>query len=233
MKAKLAALWACLVLAACVGPLTKEQNDRIHSVAVISLIGDQVTLDQVALLFGGVHEKVPVDAGFDALAEDTAMACGKGQGAPRTMQRIDIPKKPLIDKLNGGVLAAYNATMSLIRPEIAAWVAQNPVDAIIIIHEVNNQIPGGPSQYFAGLGLHQFLDRAPHVQGSFGLAIWDGKTLSEITDLSTIPDYGAYQYSIDDVRRLLLEGRHVTTLENELKLMIRSGVCRMLEMAKF
>lgn len=233
MKVRLAALLACIALAACVGPLTQEQTDRIHSVAVISLIGDRITLKHAVLLLGGVNEKVPIDSGFDRLAEDTAMACGKGRGVPRTMKRIDIPKQPLIDKLDTPVLAAYNATMSQIRPDIAAWAAQNPVDAIIIIHEVTNQIPGGPSQYFAGLGLHQFLDRAPHVQGSFGLAIWDGKTLNEITDLSTIPDYGAYQYSIEDVRRLLLQGRHVTTLDNQLQLMVRTGVCAMLEMAKF
>jgi hypothetical protein len=147
--------------------------------------------------------------------------------------RIDIPKKPLIAKLNSGLLAAYNATMSQIRPEIAAWAAQNPVDAIIIVREVTNQISHGPSQYFAGLGLHQFSDHAPRVQGSFGLVIWDGKTLNEITDLSTWPDYGPSQYSIDEVRGLLLAGRQVPTLEDSLKLMIRMNICGMLYVAKF
>ena len=68
MSARFASLLACIALAACVGPLTKEQSDRIHSVAVISLIGDQVTLEQATTAsflfgsaFGGTHEKISID----------------------------------------------------------------------------------------------------------------------------------------------------------------------------
>jgi len=225
-KAILAAL--CFALASCAAPLTKAKHDDIHSVAVISLLGDRISLRKTALITGGFAEKVPVaDIGFDALAENSLMECLKAGDPSRTFQIIDIPKQPLMDKLYDDLLSRYNATMSRIRPDISAWVKQNPVDAIVIVREVYSQVPGGPSEYFGGVGVHQFLDQTPIVQAVFGLVIWDGKTLDELTDLSYSPIAGRYGQPVDVVFAELKAGHHIPRLESMLKPLVGSGTCAM------
>lgn len=232
MRLRIFELSLCVALASCAGPLTKEQHGQIHSVAVISLLGDRISLSKTALLFGGIGEQVPVaEIGFDAFAEQSVIACGKNLDPSRTFRTIDIPKEPLMDKLNDGVLSAYNATMWRIRPDIAAWVAQNPVDAVVIVREVNRQVAGGPSLYFHGVGVRQWGDRPPIVQAVFGLVIWDGKTLAEITDLSDAPASTSYHESVDIVLGELKAGHRLPELETKLKQLISSGACAMVRAA--
>jgi hypothetical protein len=217
----------CITLASCAAPLTQEQHGEIHSIAVISLLRDRISLEKGGL-FAGFAETVPVAGiGFDAVAENSLIECAKIARPKRTYKVIDIPKQPLMDKLYGGVLSAYNATMWRIRPDISEWVKQNPVDAIVIIREVYGQVRGGPSQYFGGVGVHQFPNQSPVAQAVFGLVIWDGKTLDEITDLSDAPSTARFQQPLDAVLADLKEGRRVPDLETVLKLLIRSGTCEM------
>ena len=120
----------CITLASCAAPLTQEQHGEIHSIAVISLLRDRISLEKGSL-FAGFAETVPVAGiGFDAVAENSLIECAKIASPKRTYKVIDIPKQPLMDKLYGGVLSAYNATMWRIRPDISEWAKQNPVDAM-------------------------------------------------------------------------------------------------------
>src|SRR5258708_35487953 len=168
----------CLVVASCVAPLTKEQASHIHSVGVISLLADRISLSHVRLL-DGKNDKVPViDTQFDMIAENTVIECAKAVDPTLEFKKITIPKQPLMDKLYSGLAALYNVTMSQIRPDLSEWVKQNPVDAIVIVREVNRQVPArGPSQYFAGLGLHQFLGNRPFLQVSSATFLSDPLTL--------------------------------------------------------
>jgi hypothetical protein len=180
--ARALALLLFLVEASCVAPLTKEQVGNIHSVGVISLLGDRVWLNHERF-FDGKKDKVPApDSQFDAVAENAVIECAKTVDPTLTFKKIAIPKQALMDKLYDGIPALYNLTMSEIRPELSEWVKQNAVDAIAIVRAVNRQVPArGPSQYFAGVGLHQFLNNLPFVQVSAGIVVLDARTLEQIT----------------------------------------------------
>jgi hypothetical protein len=82
-----------LVETSCVGPLTKEQAATIHSLGVISLLGDRVWLNHERL-FGGIKDKVPVpDSQFDAIAENAVIECAKTVDPKLVFKKISIPKK--------------------------------------------------------------------------------------------------------------------------------------------
>src|ERR1043166_819939 len=107
-----ALLGVCAALAGCAGPLTQEQRSRIHSIGILSLFGDRVTLNYTGML-DTIHDKIAVrDAQFDALAEKAIIDCGKADDLSRNFKKIAIPKQPLMDKLYSGLLSLYNATIS-------------------------------------------------------------------------------------------------------------------------
>ena len=106
-----ALLGVCAALAGCAGPLTQEQRSRIHSIGILSLFGDRVTLNYTGML-DTIHDKIAVrDAQFDALAEKAIIDCGKADDLSRNFKKIAIPKQPLMDKLYSGLLSLYNATI--------------------------------------------------------------------------------------------------------------------------
>jgi len=218
-------LLLCAVVASCVGPLTKEQTSRIHTVGVLSLLGDRMTLNHVGL-WEGKNDKVPVnETQFDMIAENTVIECAKSVDPTLAFKKIAIPKQPLIDKLYGGLAALYNLTLSEIRPDLSEWVRQNPVDAIVIIREINREVPArGPSQYFAGLGLHQFIDRLPIVQLSLGIVVWDARTLEQITVADFAPAGGEYPVSIEKVGEQLAGGQHIPLVPT-LQHLLQNGLC--------
>src|SRR5271169_3767069 len=92
-------LLLCLVVASCVAPLTKEQTSHIHSVGVISLLGDRISLSHVRLL-DNKNDKVPVnESQFDMIAENAVIECGKTVDPTLQFKKIPIPKQSLMDKL--------------------------------------------------------------------------------------------------------------------------------------
>jgi hypothetical protein len=218
-------LLLCLVVASCVSPLTKEQMSHIHSVGVISLFGDRISLSHIRLL-DAKNDKVPVtESQFDKIAEDTVIECAKAVDPTLEFKKVTIPKQPLMDKLYSGLGALYNATMSEIRPDLVEWVKRNPVDAIVIVREVNRQVPArGPSQYFAGIGLHQFLNRLPFVQVSAGIVVWDARTLEQITAADFAPGGGEYPESIEKVSDELAAGQR-TPLVPILQRLLQNSLC--------
>jgi hypothetical protein len=215
----------CLVVASCVGPLTKEQTSHIHSVGVISLLGDRISLSHVRLFDNKNDKVIVVESQFDMIAENTVIECAKAVDPTLQFTKITIPKQPLMDKLYSGLAALYNATMSEIRVELLEWVKQNPVDAIVIVREVNRQVPArGPSQYFAGLGLHQFLGARPLVQVSLGIVVWDARTLEQMTAADFAQGGGEYPESIEKVGDQLGAGQRIP-LVPILQRLLQTGLC--------
>jgi hypothetical protein len=223
--ARALALLLFLVETSCVAPLTKEQVANIHSVGVISLLGDRVWLNHERF-FDGKKDKVPVpDSQFDAVAENAVVECAKTVDPTLTFKKILIPKQPLMDKLYDGVPALYNLTMSEIRPELSEWVRQNAVDAIAIVRAVNRQVPArGPSTYFAGVGLHQFLNNLPFVQVSAGIVVLDARTLEQISGSDFAPAGGEYPVSIEQVGEQLAAGQRIPLIPT-LQRLLQQGVC--------
>jgi len=204
----------------------------VHSVGILTLLGDEVTLQRTALLFGGIDEKVPVaTAAFDATAEKAIIDCARIQNPSMTFKTINLPKRPLIDKLRTSVLYNYNATMALIRPDILEWVKRNPVDAIVVVREVFTQVPGGPSLYFGGVGVHQFVANPAIVQATFGLVIIDGRTFDDITEGYASPIAGTYPGTVDQLRDELKAGHHLP-IEDVLRRLVQAGTCKMISNAK-
>jgi hypothetical protein len=131
-----------------------------------------------------------------------------------------------MDKLYDGIPALYNLTMSEIRPELSEWARQNAVDAIAIVRAVNRQVPArGPSTYFTGVGLHQFLDRLPFIQVSAGIVVWNARTLEEITASDFAPAGGEYPVSIEKVSEQLAAGQRIPLIP-ALQRLLQEGVCR-------
>lgn len=227
---------ACIVgalSATCATALQIDQRGAPRSVGIMSLLGEGVSLEHTAMLFGGIREKVPVPGiGFDALAEATAVECAHTVNPQLAFRKIDIPKEPLIEKLTSGLLAAYNATMPEIRPAIFEWAKRNPVDLIVVIREIYVPVPGGPSQYFGGVGVHQFVNNRAIVQATLGLSVWDGKTFDGITERSATPIAGDSSRTVEQLRDELKAGRDVPVLTSVLRRLVQIGVCDMIKAAK-
>jgi hypothetical protein len=220
------ALLLFLVETSCVAPLTREQVGNIHSVGVISLLGDRVWLNHERF-FDGVKEKVPVpDSQFDAVAENAVIECAKTVDPTLAIKKIPIPKQALMDKLYDGIPALYNLTLSEIRPALSEWVKQNAVDAIVVVRAVNRQVPArGPSTYFAGVGLHQFLNNLPFVQVSAGIVVLDARTMEQITGSDFAPAGGEYPVSIENVGEQLAAGQRLSLIPT-LQHLLQQGVCQ-------
>jgi hypothetical protein len=224
---------AAVLFATCASAFKLDTRGEPKSVGIISLLGDAVSLAYEPLLIGGIHEKVPVGGiGFDALAEATATECAHAANPQLAFRKIDIPKGPLIEKLTSGLLARYNATMPQIRPAIFEWAKRHPVDLIMVIREIYTQVPGGPSQYFGGVGVHQFVNNRAIVQATLGLSVWDGKTADGITDRFASPIAGVYPGRVEQLYDELKGGHHVPALESVLRRLVGVGVCEMAKAAK-
>jgi hypothetical protein len=218
------------LLAGAAAALQLDQRGHPKTVGVISLLGDQVSLAYTALLMGSFKEKVPVAGiGFDALAEATAMQCATAINPQLAFRKIDVPKAPLIEKLHDGLLAAYNATPSELRLTIFQWAKSHPVDVIVVIRDVFVQVPGGPSQYFGGVGVHQFVNKKAIIQATLGLSVWDGQTFDGITERSAIPIAGTYPGTVEQLRDEFKAGHRNPTFEQVLKRLVEVGVCSMMK----
>jgi hypothetical protein len=226
LKTRAIVILLAAALSSCATKLTPEQRNQIRTMGVISLLGDQIALTHETMFLGGIQDKVPAPGiGFDTVAESSVMECAKAADPGLSFEIIDIAKMPLIEKLDSGPLYAYNATMWRIRPAIADWAKQHPVDAIAIVHEIWGQVPDGPSTYFGGVGLHKFLDHPTMLIGMFGVRIWDGKTLDEIARFSTGYSPGLTTLSPEDVYATYKTGGRLPALEETLKALVTKHVC--------
>jgi hypothetical protein len=217
------------IVAACTAPLTTEQRSRIHTLGVISLLGDRVTLSYSGL-FDRSHDKIPLpDAQFDTLAEKAIVECGKVTNPTLDFSKIPIHKQPLIDKIyEGGLMSfTYGSTVGIV-PDLSAWLKQNPVDAVVIVREMLLPIRGaGQEESFDGLGLHKSLSYGPRIYGTFGIVVRDS-ALQQIASREAKAFGGEYPTPMQTVRDELAAGKRIP-LVPILQRIVQDETCKMVK----
>lgn len=217
------ALVSALSLAGCATMPEKVRAD-VRSVGVISLLGDSVTLFYFGKFFDGHRNTYPVaGAGFDDLAERVVDERLRQSRPGVIVKRIRIEKGEVIRQSTRGLLSMYNADVSDIRAALRPWAAQNNVDTIVIIRQINGAVPiQAPRSNFSGLGLYASFDvRPPQPVASLGVLVWDGKTLDFITESELfLVGYDPGTYTLDNKMQDNLTGARRERLLNALRALI-------------
>jgi hypothetical protein len=222
----LAAAIICGALGGCAA--AAEFAPDVHSVAIVSLLGDTINVDYFGVFFDGFsHARELTGAAFDDVAEQ-AIEERLHQTKPEVaVQRIAVERAALIKQSNSGLLSLYNADVSDIRTALKPWAAEHHVDAIIIVRQLHEAVPiQSPRSNFRGLGLYgSFSVKPPHPVASIGVIVWDGNTLEHISEAGVFLVSGAYGgYSIDNDMEGNLSGEARDHLVGDLKTLVRSAV---------
>ncbi|MBP6013801.1 MAG: hypothetical protein KBA31_16355 [Alphaproteobacteria bacterium] len=220
----LAIATACaLVIASCATMPEKVRAD-VRSVGVVSLLGDSVTLFYFGKFFDGHRNDYPVaGAGFDDMVERVVEARVQQLRPGVAVKRIRIEKNEVIRQSTSGLLSMYNADVADIRAALRPWAAQNNVDTIVIIRQINGAVPiQAPRSNFSGLGLYASYDvQPPHPVASLGIVVWDGKTLDFITESELfLVGYDPGAYTLDNKMQDNLAGARRERLLNSLRVLI-------------
>lgn len=220
-------LTSLVVLAGC-ATMPERVRPDVRSIGVVSLLSDKIEAFYFGKFFDGYsHDRQLDGAGFDEIAE-RMMETRLRQSRPgATVKRIRLEKDDLIRESNRGLLSMYNADVGDIRAALRPWAAQNNVDVIVIVRQLNQAVPiQAPQSNFRGLGLYaSFSVRPPQPVASFGVTVWDGKTLDFISESSVflIGYDRAGTYSLEKEMEENFSGERRGRLVDTLRALVAQG----------
>jgi len=206
MKRSLIIGGAALVLAACaIGPTDaqKEELSKIHSVGVISLIGDQFHMVHVNFSVVDNRDKQysvenwRVDEKTEALIKSLLERSGKFQtvwtGYPRTH----------LYSARSATYIDLDTEFKKLEPELRAAISSRPVDALLVLTKrVGGDGIGQSSASLEGIGLYSRAIGgnlgAVAAYASYEITVVDGSTLKPIVS------EGGYVTQVDPILRVPL-----------------------------
>jgi len=174
------ALAASLLLAACETHIgtAKVPPGQIHSVAIVSALPNQLTLNYIGItVFNNEHVVVPLDLGFNELilADIQRALAGHYQIVPLTID------KPVPDHASG-----VDEQMQSTSEKLRATVKPGTVDAIIIAAPFFGAARSGTDPLAAFWGTDPRSSRPIEAGVSWILEVFDGTTFERIGQSQTI-----------------------------------------------
>ena len=193
----------------------------VRSIGVISLLGDTIEVFHFGNFFDGYRYDRHLDgAGIDDAVERTVEARLRQSRPNVTVKRIRIDKDGIIRRSNGSILPMYDLDLGDIRAALRPWAAQNNVDIIVIVRQVDGPVPiQSPQSNSRGLGLYSsYSVPRPRTLALLGVTVWDGKTLDSVTEsVGYTAGKDTDAYTLDNKMEDNLTGTRRTHLVNELR----------------
>lgn len=198
------------VAAATFGPAVAAPDFRAaHTIAVMSLLGDELNFDTGAKAVAG--------AGFDAVAERAIIKQIKMDLPGIVVTTADAPRADLLSELYPA--GGDNETgMGNLRQALRLWAAEHPADYIVIFRKQTGEpFPAAPGFSFFGIGLAPKNGKGVPVPAALlNVTVLDGTSLSVVTDLSArdtdwsqfnfkkgAPEAGWLPRLVDDTKAML------------------------------
>ena len=222
MPKSLASLAATLCFMGALGPATArgrvDLTPNLHSVAVISLLGDFLQA------LSGKRVATP-DAGFDAMCEKTISDQISADAPHAVVTTVDLPRDKLLDDIYPKA-GFGDIGMERIRGDLELWAATHSIDFIVILRKVVGVADPEAFIKFVsfGIGLVPFeTSAAPNSDETaafLNITVLDGKTLEVVNDLSVRDvGWGSIHYARNDPTP-----EHLPTLVSDSKDMLQSIV---------
>jgi hypothetical protein len=218
--ALVSALTLTLLLASCATMPDPVRAD-VRSIGVVSLLGDTIEVFHFGKFFDGYRYERRLDgAGIDETVERVVEARLHQSRPNVTVKRIRIEKDSIIRRSDGSILPMYDLDLGDIRAALRPWAAQNNVDIIVIVRQVDGPVPiQSPQSNSRGLGLYSSYSVVrPRTLALIAVTVWDGKTLDSVTQSSGYTagrDTSAY--TLDNKMEDNLKGSRRQHLVDELR----------------
>lgn len=214
------AVAALLFLGSC-ATMPDPVRPEVRSIGVISLLGDTIEVFHFGKFFDGYRYDRRLDgAGIDDVVERTVEARLRQSRPSATVQRIRIEKDNIIRRKDGSIFPMYDLDLGDVRTALRPWAAQNNVDIIVIVRQVDGPVPiQSPQSNSRGLGLYSsYSVLRPRTLALLGVTVWDGKTLDSVTQsVGYMAGDDTNAYTLDNKMEDNLKGPRREHLVNELR----------------
>jgi len=173
----LSALFAILAAAATPAAAGPDFKATAHTVAVVSLLGDELNFD--------TGTKPVAGAKFDALVEGAILKQIKADLHGVTATVVDAPRAELLAEMYPA--GGDNETgMGNVRQALRLWAAEHPADYIVVFRKQTGEpFPAAPGFTFFGIGLAPKNGKGVPVPAALlNVTVLDGSSLAVVADLS-------------------------------------------------
>lgn len=155
---------ALIGLAGCGLPLNDSRKAAIRNLAVISAIGDDVSLSRIlgSRLFGDVEEPQRLEWSFDKIASDAVIEKIRASNPGIEIIPLDYNSNDLADKIHKSESLRSFSDPTRIHPEIRQLTNGKPIDTLIVI--ARDDFSQGALLSYEGVGIlteRTLLPRAP------------------------------------------------------------------------
>lgn len=190
------------------GPMNPEQKAEIHSVAVVSLLGDQLEFTKVGFTVFNNDYFVRDTSSWEMDAKIQKTIANELQKSSPNIKVIDVPfdRAELFKIYKSPDSWGEYVSLSRIEQELKNKVSQTPVDAVILVYKQRGEDPVAfTSVYLNGFGIYYrtlpLVDPLMKPYVLFSINVLDGKTLKPITGKyvrAVSQQFGKTQISWDD-----------------------------------
>ncbi len=236
MKKIISVFLLSFFLTGCIGtvPIKPEQKANIHSVSVVSLLGDELSFTKVGFT---VFNNDGFTKNVTTWKLDDTVQKAIVEGLNNSSSNIKVVSLPFdrseLFKIykspqNWG---AYT-DIGRIEHEIRRQVNDSPVDAIVLVHKVRAEDPVAFTSVFVeGYGIYYrsmpLVDPLLRPFALFEISILDGKTLKPITTKyvrAISSAYGKTQISWDDQLKNNISDQLLEDFRSEIELIIKANI---------
>lgn len=166
-----------------------------HSVAVVSLLGEQIEIMRLGMVMSGGTFWAPAtvsNSGFDATAEGVMRERLTARFSDINIEAIGVPRETLMTALYGHN-GFGDVGMDNLRAALASRGAEHPIDYIVILREIGG-VPFSNAftkAEFFGIGLYEGTPVA-----FLNVTVCDGRTLKPVAEISVRDvGWGSIQYT--------------------------------------
>ena len=224
-----------VLLAGCAAtkPVSHDQRAKIKEIGVVSLVGDEFKFTKIGLTIFNNDEFIRnIDDGqFDKQIEQLIIKTIKNEN-PATHAATLAADRNVLHKLYRHKELGSYASLDRIKADLKALLINQPVDALILVHNEQVQDPiMGTSLNLYGSGLYYrsfpFVDPVVKPYTFLRIVVLDGKTmkvLGERAILGISKDYGKMQLSWDDELKNNLSDKQWAKFQADIKQLANENI---------
>lgn len=224
-----------LIVAGCSAtPIKPEQKAGLHSIAVVSLMGNDLEFTKVGFTVFNNDSFVRDTSSWNIDSNVEKLTKEQLQKSSSDFKIIEVPfDRAELTKIYkpAGSWGEY-ASLDRIKPELKKKLDQTPADAVLVVHRQNGQDPIAMTNvHLQGYGVFYrtlpLVDPLVKPYAIFSIVLLDGKTLKPIATKyvrGVSVEFGKTKISWDDELKNHLSDELFSRFESSINVVIKGNV---------
>lgn len=221
-----------LTLAGCVTtPIKSEQKANIHNIALVALMGNELEFTKVGFTVFNNDSFIRDSTSWNIDAEIENLTAQKLEKSSPNIKVVSVPfdRSELFKIYKSADSWGEYASIERITPELKSRLAQNPVDAVLLVHKQRGQDPVAmTSIYLQGYGVYyRKMPLVDPLMKPYALFVL---FYSMVKRLSLLPVIPFVEFQLSSVKHKYRGMKKIkTNLSDELLLGFRQAINKVID----